>query len=216
MDRVTPTPPGTAVSVCPLDSAGFTRRVDDLIAVHLAAMDYPTAYFDERRSLWLTNARQHQFTCEVAVAHPESADPDPAERTQRIVGVAFAFRGHRATWWYREVHRGLTAGGHSPRDAGALLRDYSEISEVHVHPRAQGLGIGRVMLTRLLERLTTPVALLSTPEVPDEANAAWHLYRRLGFTDVLRDFHFAGDDRGFGVLGVVTPAGRRLRDRTRR
>ena len=47
--------------------------------------------------------------------------------------------------------------------------------------------------------------LLSTPEVAAEANRAWRLYRRLGFTDVLRDFHFAGDSRPFAVLGAKLP-----------
>ncbi|MER2206304.1 MAG: GNAT family N-acetyltransferase, partial [Rhodococcus sp. (in: high G+C Gram-positive bacteria)] len=47
--------------------------------------------------------------------------------------------------------------------------------------------------------------LLSTPEVYDEDNRAWRLYRRLGFRDVLRRFRFAGDNRPFAVLGRGLP-----------
>jgi ribosomal protein S18 acetylase RimI-like enzyme len=34
-----------------------------------------------------------------------------------------------------------------------------------------------------------------------QAGRAWRLYRRFGFEDVLRHFHFPGDDRPFAVLG---------------
>ena len=47
--------------------------------------------------------------------------------------------------------------------------------------------------------------LLSTPEVPREESRAWRLYRRVGFTDVLRHFHFPGDERPFAVLGRDLP-----------
>ena len=46
--------------------------------------------------------------------------------------------------------------------------------------------------------------LLSTPE---GENRAWRLYRRLGFTDVLRNYRFTGDPRPFGVLGRDLPLG---------
>ena len=50
-----------------------------------------------------------------------------------------------------------------------------------------------------------PQVLLSTPEVDEEANRAWRLYRRLGFTDVIRGYHFAGDPRPFAILGRNLP-----------
>ena len=39
--------------------------------------------------------------------------------------------------------------------------------------------------------------LLSTPEADEQTSRAWRLYRRFGFVDVLRDFHFPGDERPF-------------------
>jgi ribosomal protein S18 acetylase RimI-like enzyme len=35
--------------------------------------------------------------------------------------------------------------------------------------------------------------------------AAHRLYRRLGFTDVIRGYHFAGDPRPFAILGRGLP-----------
>jgi ribosomal protein S18 acetylase RimI-like enzyme len=47
--------------------------------------------------------------------------------------------------------------------------------------------------------------LLSTPEINGEANRAWRLYRRLGFIDIIRGYHFAGDPRAFAILGRALP-----------
>jgi ribosomal protein S18 acetylase RimI-like enzyme len=47
--------------------------------------------------------------------------------------------------------------------------------------------------------------LLSTPEINGESNRAWRLYRRLGFTDIIRGYRFAGDPRAFAILGRALP-----------
>ena len=89
-----------------------------------------------------------------------------------------------------------------PVAARRELADYFEITELHVHPNAQGRGIGKALLTELLSRVDAPRALLSTPEGPTRA---WRLYRRLGFTDLLRHYHFTGDSREFAVLSRALP-----------
>jgi ribosomal protein S18 acetylase RimI-like enzyme len=86
-----------------------------------------------------------------------------------------------------------------------LLSDYFELTELHVHPAAQGRGIGGTLLERLLRDRTERAVLLSTPEVTGEDNRAWRLYRRQGFTDVVRNFVFAGDNRPFAILGRRLP-----------
>ncbi|MFD4193348.1 hypothetical protein ACFWRJ_15765, partial [Amycolatopsis thermoflava] len=40
---------------------------------------------------------------------------------------------------------------------------------------------------------------------PEGPSRAWKLYRRLGFVDALRDYHFAGDPRPFAILGRTLP-----------
>lgn len=193
------------VSVTTITPRDFLLRIDDLVDLHLTAMGYDRSVFHQRRLLWSSNARNRGFAGVIALEHADGTDPDPADHRQRAVGVAYAFPGFRTSWWYREVHRGLRANGLDAAAAGALLADYDEVSEVHVLPEFQGHGLGHRMLGQLLPRLTSATAMLSTPEVPDEGNAAWHLYRTLGFHDVLRDFRFTSDDRPFGILARPRP-----------
>ncbi len=79
------------------------------------------------------------------------------------------------------------------------------MTELHVHPSAQGHRLGERLLRRLLADRPERGVLLSTPEVSEEDNRAWRLYRRTGFRDVVRHFTFAGDRRPFAVLGRGLP-----------
>jgi ribosomal protein S18 acetylase RimI-like enzyme len=88
---------------------------------------------------------------------------------------------------------------------GSLMDSYFELTELHIHPRAQGRGLGEALVRRLLDGRGESYVLLSTPEIRGEANRAWRLYRRLGFTDVIRGHHFAGDPRPFAILGRTLP-----------
>ena len=106
---------------------------------------------------------------------------------------------------------GLQRGGYPDPEIAELMTSYFELTELHIHPRAQGRGLGEALASRLLAGRTEANVLLSTPEINGEANRAWRLYRRLGFTDVIRGYHFAGDPRAFAILGpraaaVVAPA----------
>jgi ribosomal protein S18 acetylase RimI-like enzyme len=86
------------------------------------------------------------------------------------------------------------------------LRDYFELTELHVRPDAQGSRLGEGMLRALLDGVRHERVLLSTPEHhPRPPGRAWRLYRRLGFSDVLRDHRFTGDSRPFAVLGRTLP-----------
>lgn len=191
---------GSTVSICDISSQTYLQRVNELVELHLKAMDYMPSSFAQRRILWAANSTRPGFTATVALDHDAAVHADPRDLHQRVVGIAYGFPGLPSSWWYREVFRGLRGAGMSAEDATATLDDFDEVSEVHVMPGYQGHGIGRRMMDNLLPRLRRPVALLSTPEVPDEANAAWALYRELGFRDVLRDFRFGTDPRPFGVL----------------
>ena len=88
-----------------------------------------------------------------------------------------------------------------------LLDNYTELTEIHVDPSWQGNNIGGRLLTIFASSLTSQRLLLSTPEVTSENNRAFHLYRRLGFTDVVRNMHFPGDPRPFAILGSRLPLG---------
>ena len=123
----------------------------------------------------------------------------------RVVGIAYGFRGDQDHWWQHQLRRGLRdRGGPSPQEI-AILQDYFEVAEVHVMPGHQGRGIGRKMMYALVEGNPAQHAVLSTPEVDEEANNAFGLYRSLGFRDLLRHFRFDGDQRNFAVLHAALP-----------
>jgi ribosomal protein S18 acetylase RimI-like enzyme len=86
-----------------------------------------------------------------------------------------------------------------------LMGDYFELTELHIDPAAQGRGLGEALARRLLTNRGEANVLLSTPEMSGAANRAWRLYRRLGFTDIIRGYHFAGDPRAFAILGRTLP-----------
>ncbi|MFD4183642.1 GNAT family N-acetyltransferase, partial [Rhodococcus sp. NPDC058514] len=100
---------------------------------------------------------------------------------------------------------GMHRSGADERRIREVLGDYFELTELHVSRAAQGHRTGEGLLRRLLEGRTESYVLLSTPEVEGEDNRAWRLYRRLGFTDVVRHFTFTGDNRPFAVLGRLLP-----------
>ena len=96
----------------------------------------------------------------------------------------------------------------SPADSGTgseLPDDYVELTELHVSPSHQGRGIGSALLRNFLAERTEGTVMLSTPEVENESNGAWRLYRSLGFGDVLRSHRFDGDARPFAVLSRSLP-----------
>lgn len=107
--------------------------------------------------------------------------------------MAYGYPGAPGQWWQQQVVLGLQRGGSPPQEIARLMNDYFELTELHIHPRAQGRGLGEALARRLLAGRAEKNVLLSTPETNGEPNRAWRLYRRLGFTDIIRRYHFAGD-----------------------
>jgi len=169
-----------------LDPATFRRRAPELIDVYLTAMHYPADLAGARSMLWEEHSRRDGFSCVIA----KGAD-------DRIHGLAYGYRGAPGQWWYSEVRRGITSAAQQRE-----LADFFELTELHIHPNWQGHGLGEALLRELARDRTERRMLLSTPE---GENRAWRLYRRLGFTDVLRNYRFTGDPRPFGVLGRDLP-----------
>ena len=141
-----------------------------------------------------------------AGSRPEdTAAGAPALSSAPMLGVAYGYCGAPDQWWQQQVVAGLRRMGTDNDRISELLTSYFELTELHIHPRAQGRGLGEALIRRLLEDRTEQHVLLSTPEINGEANRAWRLYRRLGFTDVIRGYHFAGDPRAFAILGRALP-----------
>lgn len=122
-----------------------------------------------------------------------------------MLGIAYGYRGAPNQWWQQQVLRGLQGIAMPEDDINRLMGNYFELSELHIHPNAQGQGLGEALTRRLLSHIPEGNVLLSTPEISAEDNRAWRLYRRLGFSDVLRHHYFMGDPRPFAVLGHTLP-----------
>lgn len=181
------------ITIRRLSAPEFSMLCPQLVDIYERAMGYSQEDTARRISTWRSDSRYRGFNAVIAL----SGDI--------ILGVAYGHLGETSRWWHREVATGLRSSGEKPEDYENILRDYFEISEVHVEPAAQGRGIGRALITDLLHLAPASYALLSTPEVEAEDNLAFGLYRSLGFQDVLRNYCFYGDLRPFAILGRALP-----------
>ena len=182
------------------------RRLGEALHVYVDAMRYPRGTEDQRASMWLEHMRRRGWKAVAAVETDPEAGPGAADLNNApLLGVGYGYAGSPDQWWQQQVVHGLRRNGMPAQDIGGLMTNYFELTELHIHPGAQGRGLGEALARRLLGDRTEDNVLLSTPEINDEANRAWRLYRRLGFTDVIRGYHFAGDPRAFAILGRGLP-----------
>jgi ribosomal protein S18 acetylase RimI-like enzyme len=168
----------------------LANRMDEVLAVFGEAMSYDKQALEVRRGYINTHLKRSGF-------HAVATLTDTGE----LSGFGYGYRGGHGQWWHDHVRSAL-AETHRQR----WLTSCFEIVEMHVRPSAQGRGRGEVQLRSLLSMTSEGTALLSTPEVNDEAaSRAWRLYRRTGFVDVVRQLMFPGDPRPFAVLGRDLP-----------
>ena len=191
-----------------LSPGDMQRRLGDALGIYVDAMRYPRGTEDQRASMWLEHTRRKGWSAVAAVEAPDRSPHDqeaPALSAAPLLGIAYGYCGAPDQWWQQQVVQGLERGGAGSARISDLMTNYFELTELHIHPDAQGRGLGEALTRRLLDGRDEPHVLLSTPEITGEANRAWRLYRRLGFTDVIRGYHFAGDPRPFAILGRELP-----------
>ncbi len=203
-----------AIFLIDLAPNDMERRLGDALAVYVDAMRYPRGTQNQRAAMWLEHIRRRGWQG-VGVVEIEEADvaegagaqvPSTAELDNApLLGVAYGYPGAPGQWWQQQVVLGLQRGGLPPAEIARLMNSYFELTELHIHPRAQGRGLGEALARRLLAGRPEKNVLLSTPETNGEPNRAWRLYRRLGFTDLIRRYHFVGDPRAFAILGRELP-----------
>lgn len=182
-----------SVTIRELSPHEFSAMAPELVGLYITAMRYPISIHNQRVSVWRRDSTEEDFA---AVAAFDEG---------KLAGIAYGFKGSERRWWDQQLRRGLVNSHAMTPKMIDIVENYFELAEIHVAPRLQGHGIGRVLIQRLLERAPQPYVLLSTPEVPKESNAAFGLYRSLGFGDVLRSFQYTGDPRPFAVLGRTLP-----------
>jgi len=197
-----------------LSPSDMQRRLGEALSVYVDAMRYPRGTEDQRASMWLEHTQRGGWKAVAAVEVPEVRDQDGSDRTPPsdvelasapLLGIAYGYCGAPDQWWQQQVVAGLHRVGTDSARIAELMNSYFELTELHIHPRAQGRGLGEALARRLLADRRESHVLLSTPEINGEANRAWRLYRRLGFADIIRGYHFAGDPRAFAILGRRLP-----------
>lgn len=170
-------------------ASDLLRHLDDVITVYGEAMGYSPDLLQTRKGCIAAHVGLASFN---AVA--------TLDETGQLVGFGYGYHSTAGQWWHDQVRNAVR------RDQRiGWLTNCFEVVELHVRPAAQGQGIGGRQLAELLAPVGESRTLLSTPEADESASRAWRLYRRFGFVDVLRRFHFPGDDRPFAVLGRQLP-----------
>jgi ribosomal protein S18 acetylase RimI-like enzyme len=164
----------------------FEARMDDAMAIYVAAMNYPKHAGQQRGRAARGQTTFPHFSARMAI------DDDGV-----MVGFCYGYTSEDGQWWHELVRKALT-----DEQSGAWLDDAFELSELHVLPSVQGHGIGRRLLLSLAEGLPQRSMLLSTP---DGDTRAFRLYRSLGFQDLARRHFFPGESRPFAVMGRRLP-----------
>jgi ribosomal protein S18 acetylase RimI-like enzyme len=164
----------------------FGSHLDDAMHIYARAMRYPD-YTGAQRGVSARKHLTHEgFACRAAVLADGS-----------LVGFGYGYTTKSGQWWHDLVRRALTR-----EMADEWLGDAFELSELHVLPDYQGVGIGRQLLISLAAAIPHSAMLLSTP---DSDTRAFRLYRDAGFVDLARNYLFPGDARPFAVLGARLP-----------
>jgi ribosomal protein S18 acetylase RimI-like enzyme len=179
-------PPMTGARVVDWSGREFLARVDEAMGIYVRAMRYP----DHTGTQRAVSARKHVtlpgFACRAAVLEDNT-----------LVGFGYGYTTRPGQWWHDLVRRAVDTS-----TAVEWLGDAFELSELHVLPEYQGIGIGRRLLTSLAAGIPHSAILLSTP---DTDTRAFRLYRDTGFVDLARNYLFPGDARPFAVLGARLP-----------
>jgi ribosomal protein S18 acetylase RimI-like enzyme len=194
-----------AARLIDLSPGDMQQRLREALAVYVDAMHYPRGTEDQRASMWLEHIRRRGWKAVAAIDVPDVPDPQALPSSAPLLGIAYGYCGSPDQWWQQQVVSGLKRSGVDGARITELMTSYFELTELHIHPQAQGRGLGEALIRRLLDGRSEQYVLLSTPEINGEGNRAWRLYRRLGFTDVIRGYHFAGDPRAFAILGRPLP-----------
>jgi ribosomal protein S18 acetylase RimI-like enzyme len=165
--------------------ADFAANADAAMKIYAHAMNYSAQTGVQRAITARRHANNLGFGCRVAHG------PDG-----KLIGFGYGYTTMSGQWWHDLVCRAV-----SQENRGWLENSF-ELSEMHVLPYAQGVGVGARLLETLAASLPQAAMLLSTP---DSDTRAFRLYRRMGFVDLARNYLFPGDARPFAVLGARLP-----------
>ncbi|MFD6418898.1 GNAT family N-acetyltransferase [Streptomyces sp. NPDC060194] len=174
---------GDDVLIGPVD---LTARVDDALAVQAVAFGLNQDEVAVRRQIVLRH-----LTSRGAMALGATTPGG------RLVGFVYGMPNQRTHWWSTVVEPYLRTAG-----TDGWLDDSFVITELHVHPDHQGVGIGRELITTLTAAAEEPRSILSALDTDSPARG---LYRSLGYTDLARAVHFPSAPTPYAVMGAPLP-----------
>lgn len=165
------------------DAETFTAElVDACVEVYREAMHATVEDAERRRGLFVRHTLEPGWTAVVAGTPP--------------VGFAYGFHCTPGQWWYDTLRAGLR-GRRGRRAVRTWLRDVFCVAELHVLPAEQRHGLGRALMTAILDERHEQSVVLSTPDVATGARA---FYARLGFVELAEGFVFPGTPTPYTVL----------------
>jgi len=88
--------------------------------------------------------------------------------------------------------------------SAAVVADVADLTRIAVTPAARRSGLGRALLTDLVERVAGLGAERMMLEVADTNEAALALYRAAGFAEITRRRDYYGRGRDAVVMEVAT------------
>jgi ribosomal protein S18 acetylase RimI-like enzyme len=118
----------------------------------------------------------------------------------RLVGFSYGYTSQPGLWWREQVAAPL-----SPEQRADWLADAFEVAELHVHPSAQGHGLGSLLHDHLIKSQPHRTAVLS---VMHRSQRARQLYTSRGWETLVNDLRFSTEPgTPFSLLGLRSVSG---------
>ena len=120
-------------------------------------------------------------------------------RRGRLLGFSYGYTSQPGLWWREQVIAPL-----SPEQRDVWFSDAFELAELHVHPSAQGHGLGSQLHDRLVGSHHHRTALLT---VMHRSHRARQLYASRGWQVLVQELRFSTElETPFSLLGLQVRA----------
>jgi ribosomal protein S18 acetylase RimI-like enzyme len=120
-------------------------------------------------------------------------------RRGRLLGFSYGYTSRPGLWWREQVAAPL-----SPEQREVWFSDAFELAELHVHPSAQGHGLGSQLHDRLVRSHGHRTALLT---VMHRSHRARQLYASRGWRELVHELRFSTEpETPFSLLGLALRA----------
>lgn len=163
--------------------------LDQAVAVFAAALGFPRR--SARAASFADTVRRH------ATYHGFRAFGAFDERG-KLVGFSYGYASQPGLWWREQIAAPL-----SPAQRQEWLTDAFELAELHVHPGAQGFGLGSHLHDHLIQSQSHRTAILS---VMHRSQRARQLYSSRGWQTLIADVRFSTEPgTPFSLLGLRRP-----------